>query len=330
MLAIALVVAFFSTRRSRHQSGIYKLFSDIARRSHLAVFLVFLVAIVGRVAMLNTNPLPQPVVADEFGYLLGADTYQHFRLTNPTPPFWHHFETIHQLMVPTYMTKYPPAQSLFLALGSFIFHSPAIAVILSSAAMAAVLCWQLQAMTPPVWAFLGGLLAAVRIATISYWADSYWGGSVAALFGCLLLGSVMRWVKKPSASMAFLAAVSTMLLVNCRPFEGGLLVMGSLAYLVWMCRKAPRHAFNLKTVTPFLAVAILGVAAMAVNNRIVTGNATLLPYVCQTQQYGVTPSLLFQKEKQTTKVYRYEKEKILYTVWERLPYDDQRTLGVFT
>ncbi len=323
----AFVTSIVWTIRSPRGSPLGRSIAAIARRRKLAVLVVFLGTLAGRLAMLNTNPLPKPHIADEFGYLLAADTYEHFRLTNPTPPAWHHFETIHQLMVPTYMTKYPPAPGMWLALGQLLFHSAAIAVLLSCAAMAAAVCWQLQAMMPPVWAFLGGLLAAARLGTISYWADSYWGGALTALACCVLLGAIARWARKPSISMALIAATASLVAINCRPFESGLLVLGVLASLAWQGRHSLRRTFPIQVVAAFVVVIAIGAAAMALDNLAVTGKAGLLPYVLQTQQYGVTPALVVQKAPQPARAYRYNGAAVIYTRFERLPYDDEHTLS---
>ena len=49
---------------------------------------------------------------------------------------------------------------------------------------------------PAEWALLGGLLAVVRMSWFSYFGNSYWGGSVAILGGCLVLGATARLARK--------------------------------------------------------------------------------------------------------------------------------------
>ncbi len=208
-----------------------------AQKRWRACVVVFLLSSFGRIALLPIEPFPPPRVQDEFSYLLASETFAHGRLTNPTPPQWHHFEAFHVLMQPTYMSKYGAAPPLFMAFGERFFGTPRAGVLLSMALAAASLCWMLQAYLPAEWAFLGGLLAVVRISWFSYFGNGYWGGSVAMLGGCLLLGAAARLGRRPKPRYGLLMALALLLLANSRPFEGALLSLPVCSYTLWILLK---------------------------------------------------------------------------------------------
>src|SRR5437016_2117987 len=95
----------------------------------LSFFIPFLIVLIGRFIIFKSIEPPLPLIQDEFSYLLAGDTFASFRMTNPMHPFWEHFETIHILVKPTYMSKYPPMQGIVLAMGQLFFGQPWIAVV---------------------------------------------------------------------------------------------------------------------------------------------------------------------------------------------------------
>src|SRR5947207_6787487 len=141
----------------------------LATHRGLSVAAVGVLALAGRAALAPVLPRHEPIVTDEFSYLLACDTFASGRLTNPPHPMWKHFETIHVLSQPTYMSMYQPAQGLVLALGSRIAGHPLMGVYFSAALMCAAICWMLQGWLPPRWALMGGLLAVLRLGLFGYW-----------------------------------------------------------------------------------------------------------------------------------------------------------------
>jgi hypothetical protein len=216
--------------------------SAFARHKVAICLLAAALPIAIRVAALRFLPIPYPSVHDEFSYLLGADTFASGRITNPPHPMWVHFETFHENFLPTYASKYPPGQALFMAFGQKFLHHPWFGVCVSFGVMCACICWMLQGWLPPVYALLGTVIAIGQIGIFGYWMDSYWGGAVPAIGGSLVLGAMARLAKRSSASAATLGALGMMILANSRPYEGMALSLGAVLGLLWWRRRTGRLA----------------------------------------------------------------------------------------
>jgi hypothetical protein len=317
-LAVLLVSALLPLRSRALFSPAWR---RLARNRGRACVVVFFLSLLGRIALLPIEPFPPPGIHDEFSYLLAGDTFAHGRLTNPTPPLWHHFEQFYVLMQPTFASKYGAAQPVFLALGQRWIGTPRAGVLLSMALAAASLCWMLQAYLPPEWALLGGMLAVVRMSWFSYFGNSYWGGSAAMLGGCLVLGSAARLARKPRARDGLLMAGGLIVLANSRPFEGAMLALP----VVWsLLRKRP----PLSVWLPGCALLLAGACLTAYYFERVTGRL-MFPWVAYWQQWTICPPFLFGKPNLTVH-YQFADQLHYFRDAEMAPYLSTHTVYDFT
>lgn len=266
----------------------------VARRKGLVLLLVAAFPLVLRTSLLRIDPIPVPVVHDEFSYLLAGDTFAHGRITNPTHPMWVFLDTIHVNQRPTYMSKYPPAQGAFLAVGQK-FGNPWIGVLLSVAAMCAAVVWMLQGWLPPEWALLGGFLFVLRLSAFNYWIDSYWGGAVAAMGGALVMGALPRLFHHRRPRYALLLGAGLAILANSRPVEGLIFSLPVAFVLAAWLFKAPMpwtSKFS-EFVLPLALVLIGNLAFMGYYNWRGTGRPTLFPYMLFQEAHFASPPVVF-------------------------------------
>ena len=325
-LALLLLMCALAVPRGRRRVRMWpRLFDRAARHRTAAVVGTGLAALVGRLLLLPVLPIPQPFFHDEFSYLLAANTYAAGRLTNPTHPLWPFFESFHIDQIPTYMSMYFPGQGLVLAAGKVLFGHPWWGVAISTAAMCAAICWALQGWLPPAWALLGGLLAVVRLGLFSYWANSYWGGSVAALGGALVLGAYPRVQRRPSPASGVALCAGFVLMGLTRPYEGLLVGVPVLAGLAFAGKRAWRSGMWKNVWIPLAATGAVLAAGMLYYNQHVFLRALTFPYQNNFRQYMAANRFIWEKAPPTP-VYRHKVMAVFY-LKQRADAEEARHFG---
>lgn len=298
LLLIGAMAAFLSRRLWPQPFD--QFWANFAHDRRIATVTVGAVALLVRAALLPVLPIPEPIVHDEFGYLLAADTFAHGRTTNLPHPLWQHFESFSIIVQPTYQCFAQPAQGLFLAAGKLLFGNAFWGVWLSIALMCAAITWALQPWVGEGWALLGGAFAVLRFGAFSYWANSYWGGAVGASGGALVLGALPRIRSSERPRDAVLMALGLALLANSRPYEGFVFSLPiAVALLFWAFRKrTPSWTLSLRRVVlPLGGVLFIVGLGMTCYFWRVTGHPFRMPYQVERQTYSVAPYMLWQSER---------------------------------
>ena len=318
-LAFSLLAFFLPRRLPKLFHSVERVFSHLAERKTLAVLVLFFTVIGIRLAVLPKLPVPVPGIHDEYSYLLLGDTLAHGRLANPTHPMWMSFESFHINWLPTYSSKYPPGQGVVLALGQLL-GNPWIGVLLSNAMMCAAILWMLQAWLPARWAFLGGVLVALKLGIASYWMNSYWGGAVAATGGALVLGALPRIVRRPTVRDALLLGLGVAILANSRPYEGMLFcVPAAIWFFRWLAGKTksrePLRTRIVKILLPLGALLVLTAVFIGYYNLRLTGHAALFPYALNARTYESAGLFLWDHPREPLH-YNNRQFEAFYNGWE--------------
>ncbi|HTQ55498.1 MAG TPA: hypothetical protein VMI94_13615 [Bryobacteraceae bacterium] len=282
-LALAALFLVFALARRR---WIEPYAERLAQRPGWSMLLVAALPVILRLALLSRHPVPVPDIYDEFGHLLVADTLRHLRLANPAHPLHQFFETFFVLQEPTYSSIYPVGQGLLLELGWTLFGTPWAGVLAAAGAFAGLCYWMLCGWVAPQWALAGGLLAAMEFGPLNQWTNGYWGGSLTAVAGCLVFGSLPRLGRGWRYGILLGAGLAIHLLT--RPYESIFL----LASVLLFCLPGWK-----KLVRPLATAALVVVPAVGltlIQNKQVTGAWLTLPYTLSQYQYGVPAALTFQ------------------------------------
>lgn len=283
-LALALVGLAFGWQKSAAAVNRF------AQRTAWCMAILAAAPVILRLAMLPASPIPTPLGADDFSYLLLGDTLAHFRLTNPVHPMHRFFETFFVLQEPSYSSIYPLGPGLALAFGQLVFRLPWAGIALATAAFAALCYWMLRAWTKPGWALLGGALAVAEFGPLNHWMNTYWGGSLAAAAGCLVFGAMPRLKERWRTRDALLLGAGLAIHALTRPFESVLLGLCVALFFAPDLRR--RELWRATAIASAVVAPALGLIAL--HDSRVTGNWATLPYALCRYQYGVPSTFTVQ------------------------------------
>lgn len=289
-----LLTAWFVSRfRSlEHAIGILEApFRALANRPVLCIALIVVFTTVLRLALIPIQPIPHPLFHDEFSYLLGADTFAHGRLTNPTPPVPIAFETIHTNMWPSYSSMYMPGTALLLSMG-MLAGSPWIAVLLVKVLLCAAVYWMVSGWLPRGYALASSLVAIGITCSMNWWWDNYFCIALSALGAALVFGSLPRIEQRKNWYFAAVLGVGLAILILTRPYEGFCVAFPAVLLLLVQLRSGGFRLISKLAVAPLLILAALALWFLYDNHR-VTGQMLAFPYTMNFKQYHITGPFIF-------------------------------------
>ena len=115
-------------------------FRQFAAHRGRSVALVFLVAIVGRLALLPINSFPAPQVHDEFSYLIQMRMLATGHLWMPAIPLPDFFETFYVFVSPVYASMYFPGAAM-MYVPALLLHLPYYVAPLAASGVCAALLY---------------------------------------------------------------------------------------------------------------------------------------------------------------------------------------------
>jgi hypothetical protein len=291
--SVLLLAVLLPARQAVRLRHLWRVCSRISQRPTLMISGFVCVTLILNVLVSVVIRFPEPFIADEFSVLFGAQTFAAGRLTNPSPPFYEHFASMHNIERPTWQMKYPPGLSLILTPG-VLLGIPILGIWLSSSLAIGGLCWMLLAVLPRRWALVGTLVGLFNWWLLLRFGQSFLGGAGAMFGGALVLGSVVRLSRNPRRIHGAVLAGGLSLLAVTRPYEGLLLSIPGICFLMAQVVRSDadhRRVLLERGVLPCLLTLVATFSWIGYYNFRVTGSATTLPYQLWSAQKSKQPLL---------------------------------------
>jgi len=220
-----------------------------------------------------------PVIDDESAYLLQAELFARWRWTGVAPPIAAFFEQPHVLIDGVLASKYPPGNSIILALGALV-GLPGLAVILANACSGALMFALARRAAGGVVALLTWI-AWESSFPMDYYHANYMSESVSSLAWLLTWWAIVRWHTDAERKWLLVAAGAIAWCMITRPLTG--VALGIVASIVILVRCKRTRAW--RDLLPAAAVAATILAIIPLWSWRTTGDVRVTPLTAYTKTY---------------------------------------------
>ena len=144
----------------------------------------------------------------------------------------------------------------------------------------------------------GGFLVLLRFGILSYWMNSYWGGSVSATGAALVMGAFPRIVRSRRLRDVFVFGAGVTILTVSRPLEGFIFCFPVAAVLLFsLFRETASVKADRRVLLTLASMGICLFGFIAYYNWRVTNNPLVFPHFIEQREYVTTPVFIWEHAK---------------------------------
>jgi hypothetical protein len=220
------------------------------------------------------------VMHDETAYLLQAQLFSRLRWTGVAPPIPEFFEQLYVLVDGVLASKYPPGNSLVLALGALV-GLPALPVVVMSAGASALLFVLVRRVAGAAVALLTWVVWESSFPML-YYHVNYMSEGVSSFTWLLAWWGLARWHAGDGRRWLAVAAGGVAWCMITRPVTGLALGIVAGAVVLWHCRTT--HAW--RDLVPACALALSILAIVPIWSWRTTGDFRVMPLTRYSETYA--------------------------------------------